>query len=164
MNRYLLLPTLAFLAACTSMHVNSLKPGLDTAADVQRLVGEPAMRWQDSDGSVQLSYPGGSAGSTDSYMVRIGADGKVQSVENVLDSTHFAQIQAGMSKEQVLRILGPSIASETIYFERRNELAWTWYFRDYDDVARFNVLFDATKGTVRTTGVTPFRIIVSPSN
>lgn len=57
-----------------------------------------------------------------------------------------------MTQEQVLRILGPAEPSWTVYFKARDELVWEWrYCDEWNELARFNVLFDGTKGTVRST-------------
>jgi hypothetical protein len=67
----------------------------------------------------------------------------------------------------VLRLLGPSQPQWTEYFKARDELVWEWRFCDsWNQVALFDVLFDATTGIVRTTyqrpdlmgrdGVAPF--------
>lgn len=110
------------------------------------------MRWQDADGSLQLAYPRGPSGNH-TYMVRIGPDGKLQSIRNVLEPDSFARIRQGMTKDQVLRILGPSEPSRTVYFKARDELVWDWLYQISlgGDAAHFLVLFDATTGTVRTT-------------
>jgi hypothetical protein len=106
------------------------------------------MRWQDPDGSSQLAYPRGSGLHT--YMVFIARDGKLQRIENVLDPKVFARIRPGMTKEEVLRTLGP--AGWTTYYSRRDELEWEWRFcNDWNQAQRFDVLFDNTKGAVRST-------------
>ncbi len=113
-------------------------------------MGPPAMRWLDADGSVQLAYPRGPAG-LHSFMVKLGPDGRLQSIENVLNQAGFARISPGMSKEQVLRVLGPPDDSRTVYFKARDELVWDWRFCASNlNTARFLVLFDATAGTVRS--------------
>ena len=68
-----LIPTL-LLAACASYSGSGLAPGVAQLADVQAHMGQPAMRWEDADGSVQLAYARGPAG-LDTYMVRLGPDG-----------------------------------------------------------------------------------------
>lgn len=158
MKHGLILSSLLLVSACASLGESALRPQQDSLADVLRVMGEPSMRWQDADGKSRLAYPRQSG--TGNLMVTIDADGKFLQVEKVLDLEHFARVREGMSKEEVLRLLGPSVAGETIYFSARDELAWTWFFQDVDDVARFNVLFDASKGTVRKTAITPFRVIV----
>lgn len=139
------------LAACASYSGAGLRPGEARLEDVQALMGQPAMRWQDADGSVQLAYPRGPVGFH-TFMVKLGPDGRLQSIANVLDDAGFARISAGMTKEQVLRVLGPPDYSRTVYFKARDELVWDWRFCPYHrSAARFLVLFDGTAGTVRGT-------------
>lgn len=138
------------LAACASYSGSGLKPGESTLAEVEGVMGHAAMRWQNADGSLQLAYPRGPAGFH-TYMVVIGADGHLQSINDVLNSKSIARIQAGMTQEQVLRILGPTTCPKE-YFVARDELVWDWrYLDDFRDSAHFFVLFDASKGTVRST-------------
>lgn len=138
------------LSACASYDGRGLQPGAAGLDDVVRVMGQPAMRWQNPDGSRQLAYPRGPMG-VDTFMVVIGADGKLKSLGNVLDAKHFAQIQPGMTKDQVLRILGPSEPSWTTYYKRRDELVWEWrYCNPLRQLSRFDVMFDGSKDTVRS--------------
>src|ERR1700693_1329977 len=89
------------LVACASYSGTGLKPGEARLEDVLRVMGNPAMRWQDSDGSQQLAYPRG----IHTFMVQIGSDGKMQRIENVMDMKTFARIRPDMTKSQVLRML-----------------------------------------------------------
>jgi hypothetical protein len=108
------------------------------------------MSWQDADGSVQLAYPRGPLGYH-TFMVKLGPDGRLQSISNVLEEEGFAKIHAGLTQEQVLRILGPPDYSRTVYFKARDELVWDWRFCSvFGTPWRFQVLFDATAGTVRS--------------
>ncbi|MCX7175008.1 MAG: hypothetical protein NT159_14040 [Proteobacteria bacterium] len=143
--------TACFLvAACATYDGRGLMPGHAEIEDVQRAMGEPAMRWQDPDGSVQLAYPRGPVGFH-TFMVRIGADGKLQRVENVLDNKGFARIRPGMTEAQVLQTLGPPYPVWTAYFKARDERTWEWrYCDDWNNAAHFVVLFDGTSRTVRT--------------
>ena len=139
------------IAGCASHDGRGLKPGVSSLDDVIQLMGEPAMRWQEPDGSQRLAYPRGPAGFN-TFMVTIGPDGRMISLHGVLNMKTFALIREGMTQEQVLRILGPSVAAWTIYFERRDELVWEWRYCDpWNEPARFNVLFDNTTKKVRTT-------------
>jgi hypothetical protein len=139
------------LGACGTYLGYGLKPGEDRLENMLHTLGQPAMRWHNADGSTQLAFPRGPAG-IHTYMATIAADGKLQQIENVLDEKHFALIQSGMNKEEVLRILGPSYPNWTAYFERRDELVWEWRYCDaWNEPARFNVLFDNSKSTVRST-------------
>lgn len=139
------------LTACASYSGAGLRPGESRLDDVVGSMGRPAMRWQDPDGSVQLAYPRGPAG-IHTYMVKLRPDGRLRSIENVLDETAFARIQAGMTREQVLRVLGPPDPLRTVYFKARDELVWDWRACTYNVyLQRLYVLFDATAGTVRST-------------
>jgi len=139
------------ITACASHDGRGLKPGVSNLDEVVQLMGEPAMRWQEQDGGQLLAYPRGPAGFN-TFMVTIGPDGRMTSLHGVLNMKTFALIREGMTQEQVLRILGPSVAAWTIYFERRDELVWEWRYCDpWNEPARFNVLFDNTTKKVRTT-------------
>jgi len=138
------------LAACASYSGSGLKPGEARLEDVQALMGPPAMRWQEPDGSVQLAYPRGPAG-VHTFMVKLGPDGRLQGIANVLEESSFARIQAGLSKDEVLHALGPPDYNRTVYFKARDELVWEWrYCQVYGYAARFMVLFDGTSGAVRS--------------
>lgn len=139
------------IGGCESYSGRGLKPGEDRLEDVLHVMGQPAMRWQNADGSSQLAYPRGPMGFH-TYMVTIGSDGKLRQIENVMDENHFGRVQPGMSKEEVLRILGPAFPGWTAYFKARDELAWEWRFcNTWLEPARLDVLFDNSKATVRTT-------------
>lgn len=151
-----LLGAALLLSACAGYDGRGLKPGLATIDEVVATMGEPAMRWQDPDGRVQLAYPRGPQG-TQTFMAHIGADGRLERVEGVLDMAHFARIEPGKSDQAaILRLLGPSQPQWTNYFERRDELVWSWRFcDDWNKTAFFDVLFDGTTGVVRTTSQRP---------
>jgi hypothetical protein len=128
--------------------------GLRIGASVEEVfhvMGEPSLQWQDADGSRQLAYPRGPQG-VHTWMLRIGADGRLQGIENVLEQRGFARIARGQTMEQVLRALGPPDPAGTAYFARRDELVWQWrYCEDFGELAHFHVLFDGTTGIVRST-------------
>ena len=155
MQRLNILAAIVLLGACASYSGSALKPGESRLAEVLALMGEPALRWQDADGSIQLAYPRGPTGFH-TFMARLAPDGRLQSMENVLDEEHFKRIRAGMSRDEVLRRIGPPDASRSAYFKARDELAWEWRFREvYGNPAHFIVLFDASKGSVRSTMILP---------
>ena len=139
------------VSACAGYSGSNLKPGVSLLPEVIASMGEPAMRWNDPDGRVQLAYPRGPAG-TQTFMVFMGADGGLERIEGVLDEKHFAQIEIGKSDQAtVLRLLGPLTLMPT-YFKARDELVWEWRFCDsWNQAAFFDVLFDGTTGIVRTT-------------
>jgi len=138
------------LAACAAYSGRGLMPGHAGIEDVRRVMGEPAMHWRDADGSLQLAYPRGPAGFH-TFMVRIGPNGKLLGIENVLDSKGFVRIQPGMTEAQVLQTLGPPYPGWSAYFPARDERVWEWrYCDDWSNAAHFVVLFDGTARTVRS--------------
>ena len=146
----LLLSATLLVSACASYGGNGLKPGESTVAEVEAAMGVPALRWQNPDGSQQLAYPRGPAGFHN-FMVTITADGRLRSIENVLDMKHFALIEPGMSEQQVLRILGPAGCGAS-YFPARDERVWVWRYLENSRVtAHFMVLFDGKTAAVRST-------------
>ncbi|MDA8381550.1 MAG: hypothetical protein M0037_00485 [Betaproteobacteria bacterium] len=139
------------MGACASYGGRGLEPGVSRISDVIRVMGQPAMRWKDPDGAEQLAYPRGPMGY-DTYMVHLGPEGTLKRITNVMNAETFARIQPGMSKAQVLRILGPVTGGRINYFKALDELAWEWrYCNGLHAAARFDVLFDARSGTVRST-------------
>jgi hypothetical protein len=145
----------AALCACASYSGRDLKPGQSTLQDVRDSMGQPALQWIAPDHSMQLSYPRGPAGFH-SYMVYLDPSGRLQRIQNVMDSASFYRIEPGMTEDDVLRILGPSVPAWTTLFAARRELVWEWrYCNEFSQTARFDVLFDADRHTVRTSYGTP---------
>jgi hypothetical protein len=149
---WILIWSVLALSACAGYGGSNLKPGESVLADVIESMGTPAMRWKDPDGREQLAYPRGPAG-TQTFMVFMAPDGRLERIEKVLDTEHFAKIQGGESDmASVLRLLGPVWPRNEIYFKARDELVWSWLFCDsWNQESYFDVLFDATTGIVRTT-------------
>lgn len=152
LSRVAALAVTVLVSACASYSGSDLEPGVATLPEVIASMGEPAMFWNDPDGRQQLAYPRGPAG-TQTYMVFIGADGRLEQIKGVLDMEHFARIEPGKSDQaSVLRLLGPSAPLRTQYYRLSNELAWEWRFCDGGSLlAFFDVMFDASTGLVRTT-------------
>ena len=143
------------VSACAGYSGSNLKRGVSTLPEVIASMGQPAMVWTNSDGSQQLAYPRGPAG-TQTFMAYVGSDGKLQRIKAVLDMTHFARVQAGMSMDEVLRVLGPSGSTWTQFYPRSNELAWSWLScNSWNDQEFFDVMFDASTKIVSSTGMRP---------
>jgi hypothetical protein len=131
-------------AACANF--SAISPG-DSAQDVEARVGAPGTVWKNGDGSEVWEYPMGPSG-VQTFMIAFDSDHAVREVHEVLNETYFSRIRPGMSREDVRRLIGKP--REIWYFTARDEETWTW--RYYDITYRFfNVLFDRSEGTVRTT-------------
>ena len=154
MNPTALLPAALaalLLSGCASYDGAGLRPGVATEHDVVGLMGQPAMRWGTADGARVLAYPRGPEGYQ-TYFATIAPDGKLAGIANVLTDKHFTRIQPGMSKTQVLHLIGPPYAPWTAYFKARDELVWEWrYCSVQKEASYFDVLFDASTGKVRST-------------
>ena len=123
MNRLLLL-VLALVAAACASHGPS--PGA-TADEVLARMGRPTADLRDADGTRHLAYTSGPFG-VETRMVRVGPDGRVRSVEQVLDDTRFNSISRGMSTDELLRLIGPPW--QRIYFANLQQTASDYRFRD----------------------------------
>ncbi len=151
MKAFLTLLLVTLFAGCASYDGRGLQPGVSRSEDIQEIMGTPAMHWPLLNGGERLAYPRGPAGFH-TFMLETDKSGVLLSKENVLQPKHFARLREGMTQDEVLRIIGPPYAPWTIYFEARDELVWEWrYCDDWSEPARFNVLFDQSKGTLRTT-------------
>ena len=153
LTRFAAVGAVMLLSACASNSGSNLKPGVATLPEVIASMGEPAMRWKDANGQEQLAYPRGPAG-TQTYMAYIGADGRLERIEGVLEMAQFSRIVIGKSnKEDVLRLLGPSNPYWTVDDKANKQLIWEWNTcNQMRNVARFNVYFDAATGIVSRTG------------
>jgi hypothetical protein len=149
--RILICSTL-LLAACAGFDGRDLRPGQSAVADVIESMGIPAMRWQNPDGREQLAYPRGPA-ATQTFMVFLSPDGRLERIEKALVPERFALILGGKSDMAgVLRLLGPVTPENDVYFEARDERVWSWLFCDsWNREAYFDVLFNGATGIVRST-------------
>ena len=144
LGRAAVLLVLILAAGCANF--SAISPG-DSALTVETRVGAPGTVWKNADGSEVWEYPMGPSG-VQTFMIDIGPDRAVRAVRQVLTEEYFAKVVAGMSREDVRRLLGRP--KEVWYFPARDEEVWTWRYLDVN-YRLFNVLFDRTSGTVRST-------------
>jgi hypothetical protein len=133
---------LLFLASCAtgSYEGSGLSPGSSGIDEVRRTMGPPALELANPDGSKQLAYPKGYY-SNRTFMVRVGPDGLLQGVEQVLDEDHIYRIRPGQTRDDVLRNIGPPL--ETMEFARLQQVAWDYRYQDaWGYVAILSVMFD----------------------
>ncbi|MFI4922177.1 MAG: hypothetical protein ACHP6J_00495, partial [Burkholderiales bacterium] len=101
------LTILALLAGCASYSGRGLKPGIATETEVRAEMGAPAATWKTPVGYV-WAYPRGPLG-LETFLVRFDASGKLVLIEQVLDDAHFDRIKTGMTQDDVLNLIGPSV-------------------------------------------------------
>ena len=115
------------LLGCDQQKIDKLEEGASTEADVRAQFGEPAFVWKDADGSRTFEYNRQPMGHQN-YMITIGADGKMTALRQVVAPHVFAQIQPGMSDEQVRRMLG--MPAKRMRFALKKETDWDWQWID----------------------------------
>ena len=136
MKRAFLIALVLLASACASQ---PLRPGMSEAEVVQAM-GRPAMELRDQDGSRHLAYPSGPFG-LHTYMARIGPDGRLRAVEQVLDDARFDAIRPGMTSDELLRHIGPP--GERMRFDNLRQTAWDYRFRDtWGYIAILSVMVD----------------------
>jgi hypothetical protein len=130
------------LSACASDPGwdRSMVPGVSTEADVLSRYGKPVKVWDDGGGARTLEYSSQPFGQT-CYMIRIGADGKLISVENTLLYASRFSITPGMTYEQVSRRLGQE--HRRVTYKLSGEDVWDWNVEPDQTgyLLRFNVHF-----------------------
>ncbi|HVL59666.1 MAG TPA: outer membrane protein assembly factor BamE [Burkholderiaceae bacterium] len=135
-------------SGCDYFAQTRLQPGHHTEADVRKLMGRPEMVWEDDRGVRVLEYPRAPEG-TETYMVQIGADGRLQSITQVLTEENFAKVRPGMSRDDVRRLLGKP--SEIVRFELKREEVWAWkYVGQLGQPHFFDVHFDVGDSRVKS--------------
>lgn len=121
-----LLALAAMLAGCASP-VAGLSPGLPQAEVLARM-GPATASYDMAGGGRRLEFANGPHGRT-TWMVDVGADGRLQRFEQVLDERHFARVEDGMSRDDLLRLLGrPAQVSG----KWRGGQIWSWRFETND--------------------------------
>ncbi|TMH92367.1 MAG: hypothetical protein E6H42_06765 [Betaproteobacteria bacterium] len=140
----LLFALAASLAGCANF--NTVASGMP-AQQVQAKLGAPETVRKNADGSEVWEYPGGPLGRV-TYMVTLGSDHAVREVRQVLNDEYFSRVRAGMSRDEVRQLLGKP--GDIMVFSARDEEVWSWRYQQQNPMF-FNVLFDRTAGTVKTT-------------
>jgi hypothetical protein len=136
----LILTLLALLAGCASYSGSGLKPGIATETEVRAEMGAPAATWKTPVGYV-WAYPRGPLG-LETFLVRFDASGKLELIEQVLDDAHFARIKTGMTQDDVLHLIGPSVQIKVTYL-LSDDTSWDYRYRDdWEQPALFSVIFD----------------------
>jgi len=124
--RFLPAAIAALLCSCSILMPAAVNPG-DTEADLIARRGQPTHRYQDGKDRL-LEYAQGPWGQQ-TYMARIGPDGKVISFEQVLTSQKFSTIKVGIStKQDVLRTIGSP--SETSYLPLSGLEVWSYPYKE----------------------------------
>ncbi len=136
-NHWLLGIAVAGLAACATGDGAGLRAGVDGAAQIRAAMGEPTTVWKAADGSATWEYARHPEGRR-TFMVHMGADGRLQKIEQVMAPEVFSRVVVGKTtKDEVRRLLGqPYLESQ---FPRKGELVWD--YRYWDAMSGFGSVF-----------------------
>lgn len=140
----------AGLAGCDPQRVAKLEEGVSTEVQVRQQFGDPVTVTVEPDGSKTFDYPRQPEGWTN-YVIKIGPDGKVSSIRQLLNPDNFARVTPGLSQLEVRQLLGRP--AQTRRFDLKQEEVWDWRFKqDGQSSKLFSVTFDA-QGKVTTTSI-----------
>ncbi len=124
------------LAGCASYDGAGLSPGAG-ADEVRALMGEPGTIWREADGGVTWEYARGPQG-LQTYMARLGSDGRLREISQVLNIENFARIRPGTTtREEVRRMLGAP--ARELYFVLKDEQVWD--YRYFHELSRYDYAF-----------------------
>ncbi len=138
----------AFLPAFDGINLGKLKPGVSTLHEVRKIMGAPAMEWQDADGTLTWEYPRTPQGVVN-YMIDFGADKLLREVRQTLTGENFSRVRPGMRKDDIRRLLGQP--AHEVYFSLSKEHVWDWKTRlEAGMDGYFNVHFDEAGYVLRT--------------
>jgi len=115
------------LAACGALQPRLPAAG-QTEADAVALLGRTTGRYELPGGGQRLEFARGPAGRH-TWMVDLDAGGRVLRAEQVLDPAHFARVQHGMTRDELLRLLG---RPGDVQRERGDRQTWSWTFANND--------------------------------
>jgi len=128
--------------------LDRLQRGVSTEGDVINVMGKPDRVYQDSDGSRALQYPKGPEG-TRTWEFVIDPGGRLADYRQLLTEENFGRVQAGMTREEVHRLLGRE--RTVARYARKQEEVLDWRYLSPFGPRFFNVHFDMNTGKVTRT-------------
>jgi hypothetical protein len=152
----------AFLGAgCAHIGVGKLAPGVTTEAEVRAMLGAPGMNWDEPGGGKQLEYSGQPVG-TFCHMILIGPDGKVREVRSAFTDENFSRVVAGLTQDQVRRLLGKPEEIVRYHF-KPDEEEWSWRIEETPEkFVYFNAYFGRDGRLLRAHKNTIYKNVSGP--
>ncbi len=136
------------LAACD--RAGKLEEGVSTEVQVRKEFGDPVTITVEADGTRTFDYPRQPEGWAN-WVIKIGADGKVTSIRQLVTPDNFAKVKPGLTQLEVRSILGRPANMQK--FALKKEEVWDWRFKQNGQESKmFSVTFDAA-GKVTGTGI-----------
>jgi hypothetical protein len=123
------------LAGCASYSGRGLVPARSSAADVESIMGAPALKLALPGGGEEWFYPHGPLG-WDTYAVEIGPDGVMRAIEQRLTVENVARLKPSVATmKDAQALLGPPFEisrlprmKRTDWGYRIHEAPWWWIF------------------------------------
>ncbi len=113
-------------AACINMNnPTRLAPGA-SADEVQRLLGVPTGRYALDGGAQRLEYARGPYGR-ETWMLDLDASGRLLSSTQVLTEKRFNSITAGMTADDVLKLIGRPSATSRVGW--KDQAVWSYRYQ-----------------------------------
>ena len=128
------------LAACAIDRLPSLVTPGASATDVEARMGKPIAQGVLPNGETYWDYTLQPMGYHN-YRVTFASDERVQALQDLLTNQYIARVEPGMSRAQVLDIVGPSRQPER-YANGTTSLSWR--YDDYGVIKLLHVIFDAS--------------------
>jgi hypothetical protein len=147
------LAALALAACAAGPWSPSAVPAGAPREEVLRIMGPPTAVYTMPDGHERLEYNRMPAGRQ-TFMIDLDAGGRMARWENVLDEQHFAAIRPGMSREDVLRLIGPPSFTSR-YSRPEPGITWNYGFETPLRCIVFQVPFSVATGQVVEPGAYP---------
>jgi hypothetical protein len=135
---------IALLSGCAGYSPSRDIVGQDQSVLVASM-GQPERQYE-VEGLTVLHYPRGPAGSH-TYFVYLDKDGRVVKSEQVLTEERFNTIRSGMTKDQVIGVLG--VTKITMGLARQR--GYVWFYRYENASCKSFMIEFAPDDTVRST-------------
>lgn len=121
------LALMAVLAGCATPQPARVLAG-QAEPEVLAAMGAPTGRYPLADGAQRLEFAQGPYG-LQTWMVDLDAQGRVLKIQQVMDRFYFNQVQDGMNRDALLRLLGRPAARQGEWQSRET---WSWRYANYD--------------------------------
>ena len=118
----------ALLGGCAGYGPGGVAPG-QSEADVARSMGAPTGRYALPGGATRLEYARGPYGRH-TYMIDFDAAGRVARVDQVLNEANFLRVNPGMTRSDLLLLLGRP--GEVFGVRLENAQVWNWRYPTND--------------------------------
>ena len=118
----------ALLSGCAGYAPSGVAPG-QSEGDVVRAMGAPTGRYPLPGGGARLEYARGPYGRH-TYMVDLDNAGRVERVAQVLTEANFLRVAPGMSRDDLLLLLGRP--GEVFGVAKQRSQVWNWRYPTND--------------------------------